>query len=755
MALAVAVAASGCTDPGPPDLLVVTIDTLRADRLGAYGNPDGLTPNLDALASRSVVFEDATAPVPITLPSHASFFTGRYPTATGVRNNGTFQVPEVERTLAEILLDAGWSTGAVVAAYPLHARYGLGQGFTVYDDHFPTLAESSSSDVPVFFPERDAKQVTDRAMEVWRGLGDGRRFLWVHYFDPHAPYAAPEPYGLRYTDRPYDGEVAYVDAQIGRLLRAIDDDRGGTVVLVASDHGEGLGEHDEKTHGVFLYQSTLHVPLLLRAPGRLPASRVTEPVSLVDVLPTLLAVLDVPGGPESDGADLVPLVVDGVAPGRPVYGESFLARYEYRFGELRAIRSGALKYIDAPDPELYDLREDPEESLDLAREHPEARVLAERLQTFLALEDPAASERAESVLDDVAIANLRALGYLAGTDEDETGAARDRGRDPKTMTAYMRSYDRALGLVSAGRYDDGIAKLEQLAPLAPENDRIDFQIANALLAAGRPAEAEARLSAVVEAAPPSTNTLLLLARTQAAQGKIEETRRTYLAAVNSAPWAARPRYRLGLFLEEQGFFNEAAAEYLAAADLEPTDVAIADALLGLRHSRGDLPRAERDFSALAERHPDAVGVLIAWGRALTLQGRAAEAEPILRRALVSNPASGDAALTLGKVLLDLNRPGEALDFYRALPASAGPSPALHLAKAQALVRLGSPADAEEELTAALALDPRYAPAYTLRGQILEEDGDRAGAIAMYRRALSLNRRDRVAYEGLQRLGNRP
>jgi len=376
-AILYAVALLACGRTAPRDIVVITLDTFRADLMGAYGNTSALTPKLDALARRSVVFESASAPTPITLPSHASLFTGRYPTSTGVRNNGTFVLPAAETTLAEILKASGWRTGGVIASYPLHSRYGVAQGFDVYDEDISAPQTSAGPAGPIFFGERDARRVTDRALEVWGRLSGGPRFLWVHYFDTHAPYAAPEPWSSRHLGRPYDGEAAFVDEQVGRLLARIDLEAPGAVVCVVADHGESLGEHGEKTHGVFVYDATIRVPFLLRGPGQFAAGvRVAEPVSLVDVLPTILALARVDAPPGIDGADLAGLVSGGKAPARPIYAESYLPRLQFRFSELTMMRRGALKYIDAPSPEIYDLLQDAGETRNLHGGHPQEERLA-------------------------------------------------------------------------------------------------------------------------------------------------------------------------------------------------------------------------------------------------------------------------------------------------------------------------------------------------------------------------------------------
>jgi choline-sulfatase len=569
-----------CGRTPPRDIVLITLDTFRADLLGAYGNTSGLTPALDALASRSVVFEHASAAAPITLPSHASLFTGRYPTSTGVRNNGTFVLPASETTLAEVLKASGWRTGAVIAAFPLNSRYGLAQGFDTYDEDIANPQSIEGPAPPIFFGERNATRVTDRALEIWGRLAGSPRFLWVHYYDTHAPYAAPEPWSSRHAGSPYEGEAAFVDEQVGRLLARIGRDAPDAVVCVVADHGESLGEHGEKTHGVFLYDATIRVPFLLQAPGRFPAgARIAEPVSLVDVLPTILALARIAAPPGLEGADLAGAISGRKAPSRPVYAESYLPRLQFRFSELTMLRRGALKYIDAPSPEIYDLLQDPQEARDLHGHHPEEQPLARALASFRESADPAAAVRAKGTLDAESEAKLRSLGYVSAGVSERPGEG--RGRDPKTMTSYLRRYDRAVGLAAA-HSEEGITMLYELIPEAPENFMARYQLGAALLGVGRLEPAREQLVQVVAAAPELSNGHLMLATVESRLGHVDEAIRQYEAAATVAPSFAEPRVALGRLYESLGRLDAAAEAYRAALHVEPNDREAAKRLEGLR-----------------------------------------------------------------------------------------------------------------------------------------------------------------------------
>jgi choline-sulfatase len=622
----------GCGRTAPRDIVVITLDTFRADLMGAYGNASGLTPALDAFARRSVVFESASAPAPITLPSHASLFTGRYPTSTGVRNNGTFVLPAAETTLAEILKASGWRTGAVIAAFPLHSRYGLAQGFEIYDEDIPSQQTAAGPARPVFFGERDATRVTDRALEVWGRLAGGPRFLWAHYYDTHAPYAAPEPWSSRHAGSPYDAEAAYVDDQVGRLLTRIGVDAPDAVVCVVADHGESLGEHGEKTHGVFVYDATIHVPFVLQAPGRFRAgARIAEPVSLVDVLPTILALAGVDPPPGIEGADLAALISGRKAPSRPIYAESYLPRLQFRFSELTMLRRGALKYIDAPSPEFYDLLLDPRETRDLHGSHPQEEKLAEALAAFRESADPAASARAKGALDSESEAKLRSLGYTsAGVGERRPGEG--RGRDPKTMTSYLHRYDRAVGL-AASHSEEGIALLRELIPEAPENFMARYQLGAALLGMGRSDLARQELAQVVAAAPEFSNGHLMLATAESRLGNADEAIRQYEAAAAASPRFAEPRLALGRLLESLGRLDAAAAAYLEALRIEPSDREAARRLIEMRAGREALPQTAADLRTLLADRPDSAALWTALGQTLHRGGDGPGAIAAYQRAI--------------------------------------------------------------------------------------------------------------------------
>ena len=460
------------------NVVLVTIDTLRADRLGCYGSRSVETPNLDRLAQRGVLFENAVAQAPLTAPSHASMMTGLYPTRHKVRDTGGFTLPSNSTTLAAILQGEGWDTAAFVGAAVLKRRFGLNQGFAVYDDEMPP-AHAGPGDSA----ERRAADVVDRAGH-WLETQSGKPFLlWVHVYDPHLPYDPPSPFREKYADRPYDGEVAYTDQQLGRLFDAVArKSPQNTVVAVLSDHGESLSEHGEYAHGVFLYDTTLRVPFLMTGPGVPGAIRVKQQVRTIDLLPTLLDLLGGKAPEGIDGSSLVPAFTgkDGAA---YAYAETMFPKLNMGWAELRAVRTNRWKYIRAPKPELYDLWQDPAEINNLAAGHPgEVKELDAQLNTLAG-----AGEKVEpSAVDSHTLQQLKSLGYLGGSSPQQY-VMEGNGIDPKDRKQILKLL--YLSVYSGLPVSRRIAMLRQAVAQDPTNPALYSNLGDLYAEAARPRDA--------------------------------------------------------------------------------------------------------------------------------------------------------------------------------------------------------------------------------------------------------------------------
>ena len=429
---------SGCTAPPPPpagsrlsarDLVLITIDTLRADRVGAYGYARARTPNIDALAARGVRFEHAFATAPITLPSHASLMTGRYPPGHGARHNG-MRVDAAVPSLATTLSKAGFATGAFVSAFPLDRRFGLSAGFDVYSDRMPRGPRGRPEN------ERPGRDAVNEA-RVWlnplsvHGPAAARRFLWVHLFEPHAPYGQAGS-GRPIADR-YDDEVAESDVQVGRILEALGPRLASTLVVVASDHGEAFGEHGEVSHSLFVYDTTLRVPLIIAGPG-VPARTVSSPVSLVDVAPTVLRLLGLAPF-DADGIDLAPTFAGAELPARDLYAESFAPLLDFGWSPLRTLRSEGFKFIEAPRAELYDIDARPGRERRICR-RPMSLAPPRSATASAAIRRTRSTPIAWRAVDREALGRLQSLGYASGSGRGSSGARPDP-KDRRAIAARL------------------------------------------------------------------------------------------------------------------------------------------------------------------------------------------------------------------------------------------------------------------------------------------------------------------------------
>ncbi len=731
--------------------LLVTLDTTRPDRLEPYGAGDAETPTLARLAGEGVVFERAWAVTPVTLPSHASILTGLYPPAHGVRNNGNHYLPGEAVTLAEILRREGFRTAAVVSAAVLDRRYGLGQGFEVYDDD---LAAGKPRRLRLN-AERPAADAVDAAGAWLAGLAPGERFfLWIHLFDPHADYAPPAPWAERFRDRPYDGEIAYLDAELGRLfahprLAGLEE----CLVMVVGDHGEGLGEHGESTHAMLAYDSTLRVPWLVRLPAAGGAARrIAHPVSQVDLLPTALDLLglggDGPGGGAWDrraiaGRSQAPAILGGPAQRsvreRPLYAETLVPLYVYGWTELRVAVAGRWKLIDAPGAglELYDLESDPRELTNLADD--ESERLAEMRRVLERLD--AAQEKAEgrsptAAPDPEMRRKLASLGYLGAA----AGAPARGGvgrPDPRSMIALHEAVERAQHLLFRGELATAARELRTVLDRDPDNLAATVGLAKALAAQARFDEGGALARRALELAPGDPDLHTSLGLLESARGNLEAALAAFDGALAVDPkWLdariekARCLYRLGRRRE-----TETLIDSLLAEDPDVARVQVARAELVEIPAGRFAAAAERLRRAVA-REPSLAQAWRALGRALEEGGKLPEALDAYRRGLELRPDDGPLHARLGLLLSRLRRDAEAeAPLRRAVELIPEGSPPVHGALAAIHLRRREWTAAGAEARRALELDPGFSIAWGHLAVALEEQRRIEEALAAYAQAL--------------------
>ena len=685
-----------------PNVLLVTIDTLRADHLGCYGYKDASTPAIDALASRGVRFETAVAQAPLTGPSHASILTGRIPPGHGFRNNSGFTLSPRVRTAAEDFRQTGYRTAAFVSGFPLDRRFGLSRGFETYDDHLPRGNDRRRTP----YVERFADATTDAALR-WLAASSSterrsRWFLWVHYYDPHAPYEPPPDLAERYRRAPYDGEIAFVDRQLARLLRELDlrNESSRTVVLVTADHGESLGEHGEGTHGVFVYDATLRVPWIMAGP-QIPAGRVSRTVARsIDVLPTLADYAALDRRSDVDGRSLRPAADGQEMSDAPSYAESLYPETELGWSPLYAWRTAGFKFIKAPQSELYDLANDAAETSNRLNAH-EARAadLGRKLDEVLR-DTPAAV--AERPVDPDTAERLRALGYASGGH-----AARAAGtalRDPKEGIRFLPRLNRAM---SAARTEPALAIRDLTAVL--DEDAGVFMArrtrAVAYAAAGRHDLAIADLRALDKEGQLTPEDAVVLGDNLRFAGRLEEAALILERAAHENPVFAQPLISLAEVRIQGHKYDEAASLCERVLKLVPDHI---EALRRL----GDLALLREDSAAAAARYErilalDAgdVAALTKLGVVRARSGRPDEAIQLFRQAVEREPGNAEALLYLAGALAAGGHPSDALPYFERAIAAGPPSTMALNGLGLASQAIGDTAKAETAFRKSLQLDP--------------------------------------------------
>jgi choline-sulfatase len=622
----------------PLNVLVVTIDTLRPDHVQCYGYHNVDTPTLDSLARSGVLFEQAVAQTPLTPPSHASIFTGQYPTAHHVRNTGGFILPSSSRPLAKILQEQGWDTAAFIGSAVLKKIFGFNLGFAVYDDQMPKPgpADKFRED-----PERRAGVVVDRAIQ-WLNAQSGKPFfLWVHLYDPHLPYDPPSPFRERYKDHPYDGEIAYADQQLGRLIGVIGNKAPrNTIIAVLSDHGESLGEHGEYTHGVFLYDSTLRIVFLMSGPGIPAGVRIKRQVRSIDFLPTLLELMGGKAPEQVQGVSLVPLLSGKSLATTVSYAETLYPKMNMGWAELRSIRTGQWKYVRAPKPELYDLTRDPGEQNNVIQKHPaESERFEALLNGIISSDGHGTSEKVETKLvDDQTAEELKSLGYLSAY-VPRTYELTGQGIDPKDRTHVLKL----------------LYEAENPASKASDLRRLELE---------RQALAE-----------DSTNPSLYyqLGGRYEKGGRYKEAMDLYRTALAKGIESGRLHSRIADLLLRQGKKDEAIAEYEKASQFNPSDLESQTNLGTAYLEKGRLSDAERVFKWILATDPDTAPAQNGLGLIAVQHRDPRAARGYFERAVQLDPDMLEAQLNLGLIYEMAGDRARARSCFEAFLAKASPA----------------------------------------------------------------------------------
>jgi arylsulfatase A-like enzyme/Tfp pilus assembly protein PilF len=734
------------------NLVVVTLDTTRADRIGAYGARDVETPVVDGLAREGVLFEQAVSVAPLTLPAHSSMFTGKFPPEHGVRDNGGFFLGPEQVTLAEVLKGRGYRTGAFVGAYVLDSKWGINQGFDTYFDDFDL---SRTRAVSLSGIQRPGNEVVDKALPWIQAAKGTPFFAWIHLYDAHSPYRPPEPFLSRYKGHPYNGEIAFADSQVGRVISELQSlglyDR--TVVVVMGDHGESLGDHGEGAHGFFVYNSVTHVPFVIHAPfSQVQHRRVADPVRSVDVMPTVLDLLGVPAPRDISGVSLVPLMSGATRElGLDAYSEALYPLHHYGWSDLRALRAGRYKVIDAPRPELYDLDRDPQEATNLFAERTalgdgmlaQLRSLEQRFNKSVAAlpagdVDPEARER------------LAALGYVgsfvASASDPKTGRA-----DPKDKIALFNKLGTATDL-SREDEDGGQQAFSKIIALLDEVVREDpavidawFMMGTQYLRHGDPEKAVEYFKRTLSLKPDYDLAVFNLAQAYRRLGDDEAALAGFEHYLTIDPKDPFVQYQIGEIWLDRGDLPRAEQMFRRALEIDPRVAAAKNALgvialqrgdpstaerliheaiatkpdLRLAHfnlallaeQRGDTVLAEREYFEELKRHPDNFRAAFNLSRLYEQVGDREGQIGALKQSITSNPRFAEGHFFLAKVYLDSGTNlGEAVRLARKgleLAPRSEYAPLGHYVVADVYNRQGRAREAAQEVALGRALEAQF------------------------------------------------
>jgi arylsulfatase A-like enzyme/Tfp pilus assembly protein PilF len=636
----------GRAQSSPPNVLLLTIDTVRADRIGAYGYTKGATPALDRLAREGVRFADATTQAPLTGPAHAAILTGQYPARLGVRDNATTPIPPGTTTVAEVFKTRGYRTGAFVGAFIVGPEYGFGQGFDTIDATFAQFSVGMKLQA-----QRRGGEVTDAALK-WLRTSTSPFFMWVHLYDAHTPYDAPPPFRARFQASPYDGEVAYVDSCIAKLVSALEEsgqlDR--TLVAVVADHGEGLGDHGEAEHGLFLYESVLHVPWIMRLPGRDAAGTIVKSqVRTIDVAPTIAAVAGL-SMTKVDGESVVPQI-RGAAPRDPApsYAETFYPKWHFGWSELKSIRVGDWKYIDAPKPELYDMRADAAERNNLVDARgPLANGLSNEIAKVQGGFGAAATTEAPQP-DPETLARLRSLGYVGIA----SAASSPGGADPKDMVTKLEAFrsgiSRAIDALGGGQPDTAIAELKKLVAINDRSYELHLFLGDAYQVKKEYELALGEYAAASVLNAHSSAPAVSQARVYLAQGDLTRALQKVEEASRLEPGSGEIATVRGSIYERQGKVPDALAQYEAAVRVNGADTQARASIVSLAMRTRQFDAARPHVEALLKMGYRPSRMHFALAQIAEAKGDTKQAIAEYRLALQSEPTLAEARRALDRL----------------------------------------------------------------------------------------------------------
>jgi len=591
------------------NILLLTLDTLRPDHLGCYGYKSIKTPNIDNLAQNGVLFTNAYSPAPITLPSHASIMTSQYPIRHGVHDNGIFVLTNSAVTLAEILKKQGYNTGAIIASYVLASQFGLKQGFDYYNDHFNQNGQGTPKVIESY---RKGKEVTELAQEWLQENHEKPFFLWVHFFDAHSPYDPPAPFSSQYENRPYDGEIAYLDQCLGKLFAKLQELhlQDNTLIILVGDHGEGLWEHQEQTHGLFIYDTTIKVPLIFNYPTSIQkGAKVNSLVNTIDIMPTILETSGIKLKKITyQGISLVPLLTEKKKDmGRNLYCASRYPELNFNWAPLEGIITpDGWKYIEAPKPEIYNLTKDPQEKSNLYLKSPKKAKSLQRklllLKKDISLKSNQQGEAEQIALSSETRERLRSLGYIWSGEAEKKGTKDQTTSllpDPKDKAPLLAQIDQARELETNGSLEGAIQKYGNVLTQDPENKMALYSLGLAYQKAGRLKQAVAVLKKLIAIDPGYFNGHHILGLLYDQMSLPQEAIREYKEALRINPSLANAHNNLGMMYFKTNDLDSAIHEFKKVFSLSPNSILASIThtnLGGIYSKQGNFEKAIKKFN---------------------------------------------------------------------------------------------------------------------------------------------------------------
>lgn len=654
----------------PKRVLLITIDTLRFDYLSCYGNERVQTPHIDSLSERGVTFDHAVAQIPLTLPSHTSIMTGLYPTHHGVHDNGGFYLDPKLTTLAEIFKAQGFTTAGFIAGFPLDSRFGINQGFDFYDDKLPVR----TANLDVAMPQIPGNRVVDDVLDWLKTSKTSKWFLWMHLYDPHHPYAPPEAYRLKYPRNLYAGEVGFVDDQLGRVFDYLSA-KGlldSTLVVFVADHGESLGAHKERTHGIFTYETTLHIPLIFAGPGVPKGPRVPTLVREIDIAPTILSLMKFPSDRNMDGVSLVDYWKPGSdRMGLPTFFEALSVNLDRNWAPIRGFYSGDYKYIELPVPELYNLKDDPSELNNLcAQDKDLCSKYHDDYQQFarmVGVTDVVAQD-----IDPDTAEKLQALGYTANTKRTPTKTTYTAADDPKNLIEIDGMMDDALSWHRKKDDPQAIRMMEQVVTKRPDLTMAYLHLAFFYDEIGSTDKAAATLQRAISNKVEDAQVYARLCLYFQKLGRYDEAVDAGKKGIELDPRDVESYNFLGISYTNEGKFDSALKVFQDALALDPT-VAITYNNLGVLYlKQKQYPVALKNFQTAVKYDPQLAAAFNGMGVVYASTNQQQQAIAQWRKAIEADATQIDALLNIGYAYLKLKQNTLAVQAFQEFLQKASP-----------------------------------------------------------------------------------